>query len=168
MFEIVSKFFFQFDISKSAMKTSILFLYLVGSYILCNFEVSGQLLRRKKLLKKVKKIVPASEVIKNEDDSDKSQSIVSTRHDRNGRCKSFLKKNLLPIKMGFQWCSTLRPSSSFFCRVLCFWMANKQIPCTTNHILICFYLVLSLFTIVRFNNDLCPTSSGNNGTCYTA
>ena len=87
MFEIVSKFFFQFDISKSAMKTSILFLYLVGSYILCNFEVSGQLLRRKKLLKKVKKIVPASEVIKNEDDSDKSQSMVSTRHDRNGRCK---------------------------------------------------------------------------------
>ncbi len=28
--------------------------------------------------------------------------------------------------------------------------------------------VLSLFTIVRFENDACPTTSGNNGTCYTA
>merc|ERR1712083_642167 len=26
----------------------------------------------------------------------------------------------------------------------------------------------SLFTIVRFNNDACPTSSGKNGTCYTS
>eukprot|EP00093_Oithona_nana_P004803 04803.XXX_226673_223125_1 [CDS] Oithona nana genome sequencing. len=27
---------------------------------------------------------------------------------------------------------------------------------------------LSLFTIVRFNNDACPASNGKNGTCYTA
>ena len=29
------------------------------------------------------------------------------------------------------------------------------------------FLVFSLFTIVRFQNDICSTSSGNNGTCYT-
>ena len=69
------------------MKTSTLFLFLIGSYTLCNSEVSGELLRRKKLLKKVKKIVPASEVIKDEDDYEKTQSMVSTRHDRNGRCE---------------------------------------------------------------------------------
>ena len=27
------------------------------------------------------------------------------------------------------------------------------------------YLVFSLFTIVRFQNDMCLTASGGNGTC---
>ncbi len=31
-----------------------------------------------------------------------------------------------------------------------------------------FLSVLSLFTIVRFRNDVCSASSGVNGTCYSS
>lgn len=30
------------------------------------------------------------------------------------------------------------------------------------------FLVLSLFTIVRFKNDACPATTGGNGTCYSS
>ncbi len=45
----------------------------------------------------------------------------------------------------------------------------KNIFCHFFYILNYFFVtVLSIFTIVRFANDACPTTSGNNGTCYTA
>ena len=50
---------------------------------------------------------------------------------------------------------------------MCYLIKHNFIGIRCHHISI-LVLVLSLFTIVRFKNEACSTTTGGNGTCYSS
>ena len=74
-------------------------------------------------------------------------------------CSTIARRLLLmehtsPEKQSTQSCllKELSITNKIWCKYSCQWS----------------FAVLSLFTIVTFKNDLCTSTSGNNGTCYSS